>query len=124
MMILRRSGPPDPAAVALADSRPVLVGWMAGEPARVEILTMPSPFPGMDPYLEAPDIWPDFHNRLATRISDELNESLPRPYYARLEMRPEIGIVEEGRSRKRIVPDVVVVRHPHPTLGAGGVAVL
>jgi hypothetical protein len=25
---------------------------------------MPSPFPGMDPYLEAPDIWPDFHNAL------------------------------------------------------------
>ncbi|MCK6624455.1 MAG: DUF4058 family protein [Anaerolineae bacterium] len=21
-----------------------------------------SPFPGMDPYLEAPDIWPDFHD--------------------------------------------------------------
>ena len=23
---------------------------------------MPSPFPGMDPYLESPDIWPDFHD--------------------------------------------------------------
>ena len=22
---------------------------------------MPSPFPGMDPYLEAPQIWPDYH---------------------------------------------------------------
>jgi hypothetical protein len=27
----------------------------------------PSPFAGMDPYLEAPDIWPDFHNALAAR---------------------------------------------------------
>ncbi len=26
---------------------------------------MPSPFPGMEPYLEAPDIWPDFHGALA-----------------------------------------------------------
>jgi hypothetical protein len=28
---------------------------------------MPSPFPGMDPYLEAPELWPDVHHRL---ISD------------------------------------------------------
>jgi len=25
---------------------------------------MPSPFPGMDPYIEQPSIWVDFHNRL------------------------------------------------------------
>ena len=28
---------------------------------------MPSPFPGMDPYLEAPDIWPGLHDALAVR---------------------------------------------------------
>ncbi|WP_416223741.1 DUF4058 family protein [Thermoflexus sp.] len=27
---------------------------------------MPSPFPGMDPYLERPDLWPDFHGNLAS----------------------------------------------------------
>ncbi|HEX5268924.1 MAG TPA: DUF4058 family protein [Gemmataceae bacterium] len=84
---------------------------------------MPSPFPGMDPYLEAPDIWPDLHDRLATRLSDVLNETLPAPYYARLEMRPEVGIAEEEGGR-RIVPDVAVVRHPRPSPTAGGVAVL
>jgi hypothetical protein len=78
----------------------------------------------MDPYLEAPDIWPDFHNRLAEHISSELNGVLPAPYYARLEMRPEVGIVEEGGYRRRIVPDVAVVRRPAPGLHAGGVAVL
>ena len=40
---------------------------------------MPSPFPGMDPYLEAPDIWPDFHHALATEIRGELNRLLPAP---------------------------------------------
>ena len=75
---------------------------------------MPSPFPGMDPYLESPDIWPDFHERLAAEISSELNRWLPRPYYARLEMRPEIGIVGEDESA-RIVPDVAVVRPRGPT---------
>jgi hypothetical protein len=54
---------------------------------------MPSPFPGMDPYLEAPDIWPDLHEALAGEMRAELNLLLPQPYYARLEVRPEVGIV-------------------------------
>ena len=85
---------------------------------------MPSPFPGMDPYLEAPDIWPDFHDRFADQISAELNSRLPAPYYARLEMRPEVGIVEEGGYTRRILPDVAVVRHPRQEAGGAHVAVL
>ena len=84
---------------------------------------MLSPFPGMDPYLEAPDIWPDFHDRLATEISTEMNRGLPAPYYARLEMRPEVGIVDEGKARRRIVPDIAVVR-PRGVPAGQGVAVL
>ncbi len=86
---------------------------------------MPSPFPGMDPYLEAPDIWPDLHDRLAGQISTELNRTLPQPYYARLEMRPEVGIVGLDSTR-RIVPDVAVVRtrRPSPVTREGRVAVL
>lgn len=72
------------------------------------------PFPGMDPYLEAPDIFPDFHHALAGELRAMLNASLPPPYYARLEMRPEVGIVFEGRGQRRIVPDVAVVRQPQP----------
>jgi Protein of unknown function (DUF4058) len=56
---------------------------------------MPSPFPGMDPYLEAPHIWPDLHDALAAEMRSELNQTLPSPYYARLEMRPELGIIIE-----------------------------
>jgi hypothetical protein len=84
---------------------------------------MPCPFPGMDPYLEAPEIWPDLHDRLATEISAALNATLPAPYYARLEMRPEIGIVDEGPALHRIVPDVAIVRPPRGP-ASGGVAVL
>lgn len=83
---------------------------------------MPSPFPGMDPYLEAPDIWPDLHDALAGEIRGVLNASLPAPYYARLEMRPEIGIVEDEPALRRIVPDVAVVRRPARP-GETGVAV-
>jgi hypothetical protein len=85
---------------------------------------MPSPFPGMDPYLEAPDIWPDFHEAFAGEVRAALNQTLPAPYYARLEMRPEVGIVEDGGYQRRIVPDVAVVQPTQPRAGEGGVAVL
>ena len=69
-----------------------------------------SPFPGMDPYLEAPDIWPDFHDGLAAAIRGELNRLLPPPYYARLQSRPELGIVMDEGLTRRIIPDVTVIR--------------
>ena len=73
---------------------------------------MPSPFPGMDPWLESADIWPDLHDSFASEIRAYLNQTLPPPYYARLEMRPEIGVVDDDNGavyRRAIVPDVSVV---------------
>lgn len=73
---------------------------------------MPSPFPGMDPWLEAADIWPDFHDSFASEIRGALNATLPAPYYARLQMRPEVGVVDDDTGetyRHRVVPDVTVV---------------
>ncbi len=71
------------------------------------------PFPGMDPYLEAPDIWPDFHDALAAAIRAHLNAALPAPYYARLQKRAELGIVF-GPSSHSVIPDVSVLRYPRP----------
>lgn len=71
-----------------------------------------SPFPGMDPYLEAPDIWPDFHERLASVISEMLNAKLPEPYYSRLQMRPEMGVVLEDGMDYTLYP--VPLREPLP----------
>ncbi len=85
---------------------------------------MPSIFPGMDPYLEAPWIWPDFHNSLADEIRRMLNQQLPKDYFAQLEARSELGI----RAAKRIIaPDVAIIesgrkRGPSQEDG-GGVAV-
>jgi hypothetical protein len=61
------------------------------------------PFPGMDPYLEAPDIWPDFHDRLATTLSAMLNAQLPAPYYARLQKRPEDVRIHTDPFQRRFV---------------------
>lgn len=84
-----------------------------------------SPFPGMDPFLEAPDVWPDFHDALAAVIRGELNDVLPDRYYAELRSRPELGIIMHEGLMRRIIPDVTVVRRevrearaPYATAGA------
>lgn len=41
---------------------------------------MPSPFPGMDPYLEHPQLWSDVHHRLISGIAIALGPKL-RPMY-------------------------------------------
>jgi len=70
---------------------------------------MPTPFPGMDPYLEHPDLWPDVHNRLITAISDHLSPGLAPRYYVALERRTyflepdDLEVVFVGR------PDVSVI---------------
>ena len=76
---------------------------------------MPCPFPGMDPYLERPEIWPDFHDRLVTYISEALQPQL-RPRYAAL-TRDRLYVIEH---RRPVWPDVSVVR---TRSDEGGVAV-
>ncbi len=43
---------------------------------------MPSPFPGMDPWLEARGLFPSVHSKLIDRISDAINAVLPKRYLA------------------------------------------
>ena len=78
---------------------------------------MPSPFPGMDPYLEEPGLWPDVHTRIMTRVSDVLTEVLRPKYYVRIEER--VYISEEGDpGRKVLIPDIEIsVRPEHKGRG-------
>ena len=39
---------------------------------------MPSPFPGMDPYLENPSLWPDVHHMLISSYREMLAAQLRR----------------------------------------------
>ena len=68
---------------------------------------MPSPFPGMDPYLEHPALWPGVHQGLITYMQAVLNTILPPPYVADIGER--LYVVQPERS---IYPDVVVIEHP------------
>lgn len=82
---------------------------------------MPSPFPGMDPWLEQPGVFPGFHNRYITYLSEALNAVLPPPYFADIANRVMIEGDEPLALRE---PDVGVFR-PHGANGTngGGVAV-
>ncbi len=68
---------------------------------------MPSPFPGMDPYLEEPARWPDLHHRLITYISNALQPQVRPRYHARIGER--IYILQPPRA---LYPDVLLVRRP------------
>lgn len=48
---------------------------------------MPSPFPGMDPFLEHPEIWSGFHANLAVALMRQLNRQLSSRYYADVEVQ-------------------------------------
>jgi hypothetical protein len=48
---------------------------------------MPSPFPGMDPFLEDPMYRPDLHHRLITAIGDELAGEMSPDFFVRIEER-------------------------------------
>jgi hypothetical protein len=83
---------------------------------------VPSPFTGMDPYLENPDWFPCLHDSLITFMVGRLMRYLPEPYYARSRQR-----VWLERAHQRIEPDADVLRsgrEPSPWgRGNGGVAV-
>jgi Protein of unknown function (DUF4058) len=48
---------------------------------------MPSPFPGMDPWLEGEETFPDLHLRFVTSLQEQLNTVLPQEYVARIRVR-------------------------------------
>lgn len=69
---------------------------------------MPSPFPGVDPYLEARGLWPDFHSTFIGCWREALLDTLPDGYDARIGERVNLIDLSEGRT-KAIGPDVAVV---------------
>ena len=70
---------------------------------------MPSPFPGIDPYLESQNHWRDFHAALILYSRDALNDLLPEPYVARID--EELHLVELADSGvKTVFPDVAVIQ--------------
>jgi hypothetical protein len=76
----------------------------------------------MDPYLEDPAFWFDFHARFITYWSEALSEILPEHYEARIDEK--VRLVEVNPSRRKLIePDVALTRressHTPPPAPAG-----
>lgn len=85
---------------------------------------MPSPFPGLDPYLESPRYWSDLHGRFITYAAEYIQPQLPPHCRALIGERLVVKATE-----RVMIPDVTVVHHPNPARpvtvesGGGGTAV-
>jgi hypothetical protein len=76
---------------------------------------MKSPFPGMDPYIEACGLWGDFHSHLIESIYGALADAVPQRYVVRCGERSYVVLVgAEGKDRHTFVPDVRVFAAPAP----------
>jgi Protein of unknown function (DUF4058) len=81
---------------------------------------MPSPFPGMNPFLEASEFWSEFHSRMIVAIADALAETLSREYRVAVEKRVYLA---EGDETVLIgIPDVSITTAP--SIQPGQTAVL
>jgi len=68
---------------------------------------MPSPFPGIDPFLEAPAYWSDFHSRFVNYWCEAIADALPDSYEAGIGERVYL-IENEPDARKLVFPDVAI----------------
>ncbi len=85
-------------AVRMIDSEPI-----------AERNLMPSPFPGMDPYLEKPSRWPGVHHELISVIGATLTELLRPKYFVEVGERVYLSTGDDP-GRTVLVPDVHISR--------------
>jgi len=82
---------------------------------------MPSPFPGMNPYIERPDVWNDFHDTFIPALREVLNAQVLPRYYVRIE---ENLYIHEPPAKERFAlgkPDLSI--HPGEPVGSAPGAV-
>lgn len=79
---------------------------------------MPSPFSGMDPWLEDQEIFPNLHDRLCIYLQDALNIAMPVGYVATTKNRVWVD------TELRREPDVALFGQENVTHNRGGVATL
>ena len=89
---------------------------------------MPSPFPGMDPYLENPEFWSEVHHRLITAIAINLAPPLRPKYQVAIEKRTYLAALEDNvmvgipdatiysRQKENLQPPAQTSSYPTTTL--------
>ncbi len=91
---------------------------------------MPSPFPGMDPWLEDRSVFPDLHDSLIFLIKKALNDRLPPGYFATAktivwideEQRREPDVSVTTRGSQKVGGSSTPAATLHPTLYPLGAA--
>ena len=68
---------------------------------------MPSPFPGMDPYLEDPASWEDFHGRFMAKVCEALVPQVQPRYRATMTRVLFLAVGDE--PPRQIKPDAFVI---------------
>ena|SRR5438477_9264837 len=71
---------------------------------------MPSPFPGMDPYIEISHLWEDFHANLIGEIQRTLSDLVPDRYVVRAGERSYVALActDDEEEERSFLPDVAV----------------
>ncbi len=70
---------------------------------------MPSPFPGMNPYLERPNKWRGIHTRFLTFASSALTDQLRGRYFVHIEESVTVRSTDGEPLKERLVPDLAFV---------------
>jgi hypothetical protein len=87
---------------------------------------MPTPFPGMDPYLERAGVWEEVHTRLIVAIADALGPQVRPKYRVGVEQRTYLAVMTPDEYDLVGKPDVLVaasrrqappVQAPAPAVG-------
>ena len=79
-----------------------------GDMIYLEVTRMPSPFPGMDPFIEG-DSWQDFHLRFIGVVTELLTPCLRPHYLVRAEERVYLEHPSENGRLQTFGPDISVV---------------
>lgn len=83
---------------------------------------MAYPFPGMNPYLENRDLWPDLHQALANAIRVALVPEVAPRYYVAVEQRTYIAADDPDTLVGRA--DIAVLGTPHRVMPGNGGSVV
>jgi hypothetical protein len=85
---------------------------------------MPSPFPGMNPYLEQRDAWHEFHEGFVNRAGDALEVQIGEHYIVKTDSH--IYLEDESEDSRRLIGrhDVGIVTAQNPLTAASGASVL
>lgn len=86
---------------------------------------MPSPFPGMNPFLEQAGVWQDFHNTFLIALREELVRQLQPRYFVRVEEHVYIHEYDSGERPPLGRPDVTIhgTQSPGPAAGESATSI-